>query len=137
MDELKKASRVAVSGLEAQGMRLRIIAENMANAQSTTKTEDGDPYRRKVVTFKSELDREMGAAKVEVDRVMPDRSEFLRRYEPSHPAADEEGYVLFPNVNPMIELMDMREAERSYEANMNMIRATRTIARRMLELLRE
>jgi flagellar basal-body rod protein FlgC len=136
MDELSKSSSIAISGLKAQTERLRVISENLANADSTAQTPEGTPYRRKVVTFKNVLDRSTGATQVKVDKVQPDHSEFQRRYDPKHPAADRDGYVLAPNVNPLIELMDMREAQRSYEANLNVINASRSMLSRTIDMLR-
>ncbi|AVM75852.1 flagellar basal body rod protein FlgC [Magnetospirillum gryphiswaldense] len=136
MDELQKASKIAISGMKAQSERLRVISENLANADSLARTPDGTPYKRKVVTFKSELDRANGYTGVKVDKVRPDASEFQRRYDPKHPAADRDGYVLAPNVNPLIEMMDMREAQRSYEANMNVINSSRQLLSRTVEMLR-
>jgi len=136
MDELSKSTQIAISGMKVQSQRLRVISENMANADSTAQSPEGLPYRRKVVTFKNELDRSTGINKVKVDKVRGDSSDFQRRYDPKHPAADREGYVLTPNVNPLIELMDMREAQRSYEANMNVINTSRTLLSRTVEMLR-
>ncbi|TAN76265.1 MAG: flagellar basal body rod protein FlgC [Magnetospirillum sp.] len=136
MDELTKSTQIAISGMKAQSQRLRVVSENLANADSTAQTPEGTPYRRKVVTFKNELDRATGVNAVKVDKVRPDTAEFQRRYDPKHPAADRDGYVLAPNVNPLIELMDMREAQRSYEANMNVINTSRTMLSRTVEMLR-
>lgn len=136
MDELQKSSRIALSGMKAQSERLRVISENMANADSLAQTPDGSPYRRKVVTFKSELDKADQYNKVKVAKVGQDKSEFQRRYDPKHPAADKDGYVLAPNVNPLIEMMDMREAERSYEANLSVITSSRQMLNKTIELLR-
>jgi len=136
MDDLQKSTNVALSGMKAQTERLRVISENLANADSLAQTPDGSPYQRKVVTFKNELDRATGVNKVVVGSVKPDRSEFQRRYDPKHPAADSDGYVLAPNVNPMIEMMDMREAQRSYEANLNVITVTRSLLSQTVQLLR-
>ncbi|SEH35055.1 flagellar basal body rod protein FlgC [Magnetospirillum fulvum] len=136
MDELSKSTQIAISGMKVQSQRLRVISENMANADSTAQSPEGLPYRRKVVTFKNELDRSTGINKVKVDKVRGDTSDFQRRYDPKHPAADREGYVLTPNVNPLIEMMDMREAQRSYEANMNVINTSRTLLSRTVEMLR-
>lgn len=136
MDELSKSTQIAISGMKAQSQRLRVISENMANADSTAQSPEGLPYRRKVVTFKNELDRSTGINKVKVDKVRGDSSDFQRRYDPKHPAADREGYVLTPNVNPLIEMMDMREAQRSYEANMNVINTSRSLLSRTVEMLR-
>ena len=136
MDDLQKSTNVALSGMKAQTERLRVISENLANADSLAQTPDGSPYQRKVVTFKNELDRATGVNKVVVGSVKPDRSEFQRRYDPKHPAADSDGYVLAPNVNPMIEMMDMREAQRSYEANLNVITVSRSLLSQTVQLLR-
>ena len=136
MDELTKSTEIAISGMKAQSQRLRVVSENLANSDSTAQTPEGTPYRRKVVTFKNELDRATGINKVKVDKVRPDSAEFQRRYDPKHPAADRDGYVLAPNVNPLIELMDMREAQRSYEANMNVINTSRTMLSRTVDMLR-
>ncbi len=136
MDELKKAQQIAISGMKVQSERLRVVSENLANADSLPRTPDQEPYRRKMVTFRSELDRENGVNRVKVDKVTVDRSDFQRKYDPAHPAADAGGYVLAPNVNPLIELMDMREAQRSYEANLNVINSTRQLTQRTIDLLR-
>ncbi len=136
MDDLLKSSLIAVSGLKAQAERLRVVAENLANADSVAQTPNGTPYRRKVVTFKDELDRSTGLNAAEVDKVLPDNSPFQRRYDPKHPAADKDGYVLAPNVNVLVEMMDMREAQRSYEANLNVISTSRTLLTRTVDLLK-
>lgn len=136
MDDLLKSSAVAVSGMKAQSERLKVIAENLANADSVAQTPDGQPYRRKVVTFKDELDRASGVNRVVVGRVTTDNSALQRRYDPKHPAADKDGYVLAPNVNPLIEMMDMREAQRSYEANLNVISTSRSLLTRTVDLLK-
>jgi flagellar basal-body rod protein FlgC len=136
MDDLQKSTTVALSAMKAQTERLRVISENLANADSMAQTPSGTPYQRKVVTFKNELDRASGVTKVVVGSVRPDRSDFQRRYDPKHPAADSDGYVLAPNVNPMIEMMDMREAQRSYEANLNVITVSRSLLSQTVQLLR-
>ena len=127
---------ISNAGMKAQSLRMRVIAENIANANSTGETPNDLPYRRQVVTFKEALDRETGIQSVTVDKVMKDTSQFQRRYEPGHPSADAEGYVLFPNVNSLIETMDMREAQRSYEANLNVIEVSRMMLMRSIDLLR-
>jgi flagellar basal-body rod protein FlgC len=134
--DLVDALHISAAGMKTQGSRLRLIAENMANADSLGKTEGADPYRRKVMTFKNTLDRTLGIETVKVDRVVPDPSEFDLRYEPNHPAADAQGYVKLPNVNTLIELSDMREAQRSYEANLKVIEASRTMLTRTIDILR-
>lgn len=131
-----KAMMVAASGLRAQSGRMRVIAENIANADSTGTTPGADPYRRKVVSFSNELDRELGVKKVQVERPKLDQSPFALKYMPGHPAANEEGYVKTPNVNGLVEAMDMREAQRSYEANLNVIQATRRMVTSTIDLLR-
>ncbi len=137
MDPLFNAQRIAVAGMKAQGMRLRVLAENMANADTLPATPGAAPYRRKVVTFRNVLDRELGVRTVRVDKVRSDPSGFVRRFEPQHPAADADGYVLAPNVDPMIELADMREALRSYEAGLNVIRAAKDMLKRASDMLRD
>ena len=128
--------KIAASGLRAQSGRMRVIAENLANADSTATTPQGEPYRRRVPTFVSELNREIGAQVVRPGRILTDRSDFKSRYEPGHPAADAKGYVKTPNVNPLIESMDMREAQRSYEANLIVVSSTRRMLMRTLDILK-
>ena len=135
MDFLKSLS-VAASGLRAQAGRMRIISENIANADSTAPRAGGDPYRRKVPTFRSEMDRALEAQTIQMGRTRTDRSDFRTKYEPGHPAADANGYVKYPNVNSLVEMMDMREAQRSYESNLNVIGATRRMIQRTLEILK-
>ena len=134
--ELMRSIMVAASGLKAQAGRMRVIAENIANADSTAATPGGDPYRRKVVTFRSELDRELGAQVVEIGRVQRDRSDFKMEYDPGNPAANADGYVKRPNVTSLVEQMDMREAQRAYEANLNVVGAARRMISRTLDILR-
>ncbi len=128
--------KISAAGMKAQGTRLRVISENIANADSLPRSPDDQPYRRKVVTFKTELDRATGVESVRVDKVRPDMSEFQKRYDPSHPAADAKGFVLAPNVKPLIEMMDMREAQRSYEANLNVIKAAKSMLSQTIDVLR-
>ncbi|MEQ8735045.1 MAG: flagellar basal body rod protein FlgC [Rhodospirillaceae bacterium] len=136
MDNLSASSEIAAQGMKAQATRLRVISENLANANSTSEVPGGEPYRRKLLTFRNTLDRELEANTVTVKRIYDDQSELGVKYDPAHPAADENGYVLTPNVNPLIEMMDMREAQRSYEANLNVITASREMVAKTLELLR-
>ena len=136
MSEPSDALAIAASGLRAQSARMRIIAENLANASSTAREPGGDPYRRQIPVFEAELDRQTGLELVRMDRVSADQSEFELVHEPGHPAANAEGYVKYPNVNTLIELMDMREAQRSYEANLNMVESSRAMMQRALDLLR-
>ena len=124
MDFLRSIA-IAASGLRAQAGRMRIIAENIANADSTAPTQTGQPYRRKMATFSSEIDRVLDARTVGLGRVKTDPSDFRLKYEPGHPAADANGNVKYPNVNSLVEMMDLREAQRSYEANINVITASR------------
>jgi len=135
MDFLKSIS-IAASGLRAQAGRMRILSENLANSDSTAQAPGSDPYRRKIPTFRAEVDRALDARVVAMGRVRNDPSDFRLKYEPGHPAADANGNVRYPNVNPMIEMTDMREAQRSYEANINVIGATRRMIQRTLEILK-
>ena len=134
--DLDKTLHISASALKAQGTRLRTIAENIANAGSTAQVPGGEPYRRKVVTFANVLDRALGVNKVQIRDIGVDRSEFGRKYQPGHPAADDNGYVLTPNVNGLIEMTDMREAQRTYEANLRVIQASRTMLQQTIEILR-
>jgi flagellar basal-body rod protein FlgC len=135
MDFLKTLS-VAASGLKAQSGRMRVIAENIANADSTADQPGAEPYRRKIASFTRHFDRDLDASVVALGRIRPDQSEFRTRFEPGHPAADGEGQVKLPNVNTLVETVDMREAQRSYEANLNLITATRRMITRTIEILR-
>ncbi len=134
--DLEKSLNISAAGMRAQGTRLRVIAENIANANSTAQSPGGEPYRRKLVTFDNELDRALGLETVHVDSIVADRSAFQRRYEPGHPAADEEGYVLLPNVNSLMEMADLREAQRSYEANLKAIESSRSMLQKTIDILR-
>ncbi len=134
--DLVKAMSMAAKGMKAQGVRMKVISENLANADTTPSAPGQDPYRRQVVTFKNEMDRAEGVRNIEVDRIQSDNSDFLIKYEPNHPAADEQGYIRTPNVNSLIEMMDMREAQRSYEANLGVIETSRSMLTRMVDLLR-
>jgi flagellar basal-body rod protein FlgC len=131
-----KTLNIATAGLRAQAGRMRVIAENIANADSVPNRAGEQPYRRKVPVFRSEFDRELDANLLKVDRVRRDQSAFELRYDPGHPAANAEGYVQAPNVNSLIETMDLREAQRSYEANLNVVSATRRMLQRTLDILR-
>jgi flagellar basal-body rod protein FlgC len=133
--DLKKIFNVSASGMNVQSERLKVIAENIANADSLAKTPGGKPYQRKLITFKSELDRAAGLETVHVKRIERDKTDFGTRYDPHHPAANADGYVLTPNVNPLIELMDMREAQKSYEANLNVVDTTRSMLQRTIQIL--
>jgi flagellar basal-body rod protein FlgC len=131
-----KSLQIAASGLRAQMGRMRIISENMANVDSVAETPGGDPYRRKIVTFTSELDRTLGADVVKLGRVQTDGSDFLVRHEPGNPAADANGNVKYPNVNALIEMTDLRDAQRSYEANLNVVTATRRMLKLTIDMLK-
>jgi flagellar basal-body rod protein FlgC len=130
-----KSMAIAAAGLKAQAGRMRIISENLANADSTAQDAGGDPYRRRIPTFRSELDGALGVRVVGLGPVASDPTDFHARYEPGHPAADAKGMVKYPNVNTMIEMIDMKEAQRSYEANINVISATRRMVQRTIAIL--
>lgn len=136
MTDLSNILQVAAAGLKAQSARMRVIAENLANADSTAREPGQDPYRRRVPTFDSELDRATGAMLVEMDGIRQDTSDFGVRFEPGHPAADADGYIRTPNVNSLVELMDLRDAQRSFEANLNVVEASRSMLMRTIDLLR-
>ena len=131
-----KSMAIAASGLRAQSGRMRVISENIANSESTAQRTGGNPYRRKIPTFSSELDRSLDAKVVTLGRIRPDATAFRIKYEPSNPAADAAGNVKYPNVNSVVESADMREAQRSYEANLNIISATRRMIQRTLDILK-
>ncbi|QUS54736.1 flagellar basal body rod protein FlgC [Pseudovibrio brasiliensis] len=131
-----KSMFIAASGLKAQTGRMRVIAENIANADSTGQTPGEDPYRRKVPTFSSSFDAKVEAELVKLGRVREDKSEFKLRYEPDHPAANDKGYVKMPNVNTLVEMADMQEATRSYEANLNVVKSSRSMMQKTLDILR-
>ena len=135
-DDLISTFRISAAGMKVQGTRLRVISQNIANADSLPTQPGEKPYQRKLITFKNEMNRELGVSLVEVNQVSKDKSDFTRRLDPSHPAADNDGYVLTPNVNKLVEMMDMREAQRSYEANLSAIRTSRGMLNKTLELLR-
>jgi flagellar basal-body rod protein FlgC len=134
--ETMKSMLIAASGMRAQAERMRVIAENLANANSAASSIDEDPYRRQLPVFKNELDRVTGVSTVHVKTIVKDNSEFREQYMPGHPAADERGYVKMPNVNSLVEMMDMREAQRAYEANLSVIDNTRTMMARTVDLLK-
>ncbi|SHH61100.1 flagellar basal body rod protein FlgC [Bradyrhizobium erythrophlei] len=136
MNDFARSMGIATSGLRAQAGRMRVISENIANADSTAQSAGGDPYRRKVPTFSSALDRTLDANTVTLGKIRPDPSAFRVKHDPGNPAADAAGNVKFPNVNPLIEMTDMRDAQRSYEANLNIISATRRMIQRTLDILK-
>jgi flagellar basal-body rod protein FlgC len=126
---------IAASGMRVQSERMQVISENIANADSTSPVPGGDPYRRKVPTVTSTFDRELGATVVESGKAVEDKSDFRRQYDPGNPNADKQGYVKLPNVDPMIEIMDMREAQRSYEADLTVMGATKQMLSGAISLL--
>ena len=133
--DLTKILQTSASGMHVQGERMRIVAENLANAGSSANSPDDEPYRRKLITFSNELDRELGIRLVNVDRVTFDQSQFGRKYDPGHPGANAQGYVLMPNVNALIEMTDMREAQRGYEANLSIISVAKDMLKRTIDIL--
>jgi len=134
--DLDSAVKVSASGLRAQSLRMRVIAENLANQDSVATQAGGDPYRRRVATFSAEVDRTTGATGVKVTNVDTDKTAFQRVYQPGSPAADGKGYVLTPNVNSLVETADMKAAQRSYEANLNAIEAAKSLTMRTIDLLK-
>ncbi|WP_163851577.1 flagellar basal body rod protein FlgC [Pseudooceanicola aestuarii] len=136
MDSLKSILSVAASGMRAQGERLKVVSENVANAASSGSTPGADPYQRKVISFAEMVDRDSGASMVEVADITRDTTEFELRYDPSHPAADPDGFVKVSNVQTVMEMSNMREASRSYEANLNMFETARRMRSSLLDLLK-
>ena len=136
MGNASDAMQISASGMRAQAARMRIISENIANADSTAREAGGDPYQRQIPVFDTELDRASGLNRVRMTDVARDETEFTLEYDPGHPAADENGYLRTSNVSMLVEMMDMREALRSYEANLNMIENSRRMQERALDLLR-
>lgn len=136
MNELKTSMNISASALKTQGQRMRIIAENLANANSTGRTPGEDPYRRQTIFFRNVMDRELGVKTVRVDKIGRSDEAFPQRYDPAHPAADQNGYYRLPNINTLMEQQDMKEAQRSYEANLTVIEAAKAMAQRTLDVLR-
>jgi len=134
--DIAKALALSARGMDVQTARLRTIAENLANQDTTGSKPGAQPYRRKLITFENRMDSALGTEAVRVRSIAPDRGELPKRYDPSHPAADSAGYVLTPNVNSFVEVMDMREAQRAYTANLNVMEATRSMLTRTIELLK-
>ncbi len=133
--DLSASADIAYSGMKAQAQRLKVISENMANAESVSAEPGKDPYRRQVVTFEQYVDKETGANMVKVGKIVKDKSDFVKKYDPNHPAADGQGYVKMPNVNPLIEMMDLKEAQRSYEANLSVVQTSREMNSKILDIL--
>ena len=136
MDPIATALKVAASGLHVQSERLRVVSENLANAQSTGRTPGADPYQRKTITFASELDRQTGIELVKVSEIARDDSQFPLEFAPGNEAANAEGYVKMPNVNTLVEMADMNEANRAYEANLQVIKQARDLISMTIDLLR-
>ncbi len=134
--DLKDSLLISAAALKAQGTRVRVIAENVANSDSTAITPGGDPYRRKTIAFKDVMDRAAGVSKLTVDKVGTDKSDFGLRYDPGNPGANAQGYVKTPNVKPMIEMMDLKQAQRSFEANLSVIDTSKSMMQRSIDLLR-
>ena len=136
MDDIIRTMRISGAGLRAQGQRLRIIAQNIANANSLATDPNGKPYQRKLITFRNEFDKALGMEAVRAHKVRSDMSAFGKRFDPNHPAADADGYILTPNVNTLIEMTDMREAQRTYEANLSVIRSSKKMLTNAIDMLR-
>lgn len=134
--DLNQALNVSAAGMDAQTTRLRVIAENIANQDTTGSTPGADAYRRKTITFESAVDRAAGVNSVQVKAIGVDSSDLPLRYDPANPAANPQGYVKLPNVNTFIEVIDMREAERSYSANLSVMQATRSMLNKTIDLLK-
>jgi flagellar basal-body rod protein FlgC len=134
--DLFKTFRISGAGLAAESERMRIISENIANADTISDQAGGEPYRRKLVTFKNAMDKALGTNLVKVGNILNDKTDFDKKYDPGNPAADPQGYVLTSNVKPIVEMMDMREAQRTYDANLTVVDATRTMILRTIDLLR-
>jgi flagellar basal-body rod protein FlgC len=136
MSDLMDTIHISAAGMHAQSERLKVVSQNIANAESTGTRPGAEPYRRKTISFKEAMDKETGLQTVKAGKIGTDRSDFLKKYEPTNPVADDQGYVLYPNVNPIVEMMDMREARRGYEANLNVIESSKAMLGQTLGLLR-
>lgn len=134
--DLMISADIAASGMKAQSERLKVISQNMANADSVSAEPGGEPYRRQVVSFENYIDPENGAQKVRVNKIVKDTSPFEKKYDPHHPGADAQGYISLPNVNPLVEMMDMKEAQRIYDANLNMLKTAREMNSNVLDILK-
>src|SRR5580698_139852 len=133
--DFSKSMTVAASGMRAQTERMKVIAENIANANSTSPVKGGEPYRRKIATITQSFDSELDATLVSSGKPLPDKSEFRSQYDPGNPTADAQGYVKLPNVDSLVEIMDMREAQRSYEADLSVMDATKQMLVKTVDLL--
>ena len=127
------ALQMSSAGMKAQGDR--VISQNIANADTAANTQNSTPYQRKTVIFKNEMDRASGIEMVKVDRIAEGKNEFKLKFMPSHPGADENGYIKMPKINTLIETMDMREAQRSYEANLGMVQISKGMLGKTIDLL--
>lgn len=136
MTDLLNSMHIAGSGMRVQSERMKLISQNIANADNTGEFPGDLPYRRKVLTFKNQLNKELGVEQVKVKKITTDKSDFRKVYNPGHPAADEEGYVTMPNVDTMLEAMDMKESQRGYEANLNVIEVSKNLLFSTIALLR-
>jgi flagellar basal-body rod protein FlgC len=134
--DLINTIHISSSGLKTQQDRLKVVSQNIANAESVGTRDGQQPYRRQTITFKNQLDRETGTQMVKTGKIGVDRSDFVKKYEPAHPQADAQGYVLYPNINPITEMMDMREARRGYEANLGVIESSKAMLNQTIGLLR-
>lgn len=134
--DLVDTVHISAAGMRAQSDRLRVVSQNLANAESVGTRQGELPYRRQTVSFRDRVDRETGLKLVGVNRIGTDSSDFPRKYEPTNPNADAQGYVFYPNVNPIIETIDMREARRGYEANLDVIQASKAMLSQTINLLR-
>lgn len=137
MSDLLSTMKISGAGMKAQSERVRVIAQNIANADTAPSKPGENPYTRKTISFKNQMDRELGEKLVAVDKISQDnKTDFVKKYMPGHPAADADGYVMMPNVTTLIEMMDMREASKSYEANMGIYTQTRDMASKTIDMLR-
>lgn len=134
-DQLNDITAISGAALKAERERIKVIAENIANANATANSPNQKPYQRQIITFKDEYDKATGASMVKANGIRKDTSDFPKKYDPSHPAADAEGYVLMPNVNPLVEMMDMSDANRAYQANLGVIEASRNMVQHTIGLL--
>lgn len=135
--DLVNSLHIASAGMKAQSDRLRVVSQNIANADSTGRFPGDQPYRRKTISFKDHMDREQGISLVKADKYGEDKSELPKKYEPGNPAADEKGYVTYPNVNPLVEMMDMREARRGYEANLNVVEVSKSMLMQTIGMIKQ
>jgi flagellar basal-body rod protein FlgC len=133
--DLMRSIKISAAGMKVQGVRLKVIAENIANADSMASVKGGDPYRRQIVNFHNVLDNELGTKLVKIRNIDVDKAEFRKQFDPGHPAADKDGYLKMPNVNSLIEMMDMREAQRSYQANLRIIEVSKSMIHSTIGLL--